>query len=723
MIRNRGSARGRIRRGTAAALLTGALALAPLVAAPAAQAAVGVIEDPGLAACINRSIGGGRDDAEPITEQDLAGLRMQFQCIDGPAIRSFAGFEGATNTLRLTVVGSAHEFTTPAALASLGSLPKLGTVSFTNVQLTDAGLAGLASATNLHTLDITNSPALTSTAPLAGMSKLTKLTLTELPALTDLAGLAGLTGLTQLDLSQDGALSDLGPLAGLTGLLSLTLQFTAVNDLSPLAELRALRSLSITNAPVTSLEPLANMRDLSQLWATRTAISSLAGLEDLSELSHVWLSNTQLTGGIDALANKPKLQLLDIRNTRTVSLEALAASTALTSLDAVDNRIPSLVGLREADATTSLHVSQQNLTGPTQYVPRDATSFVLDASGQLALRDGTTFPELRETSFPPTGPEPAPELPLLRFTRLAEPEFLQYSFGDGTGFNEFAGRMTLPVVLSEVTSADRADARAAEPFTHQVTVTEGFPATRFALDAEAPAWLTIDPATGLLRGTPDAAGEFSVGLTAADALGNTVTQRFTVTVSAAQVAASTVQIGPDQRARAGSTLTFTVTRDSASERRAAGGASVTVSTADGTARAGTDYTAVTETLVWEAGDTAPRQVTVRTAPAPAGAEPDSRQFTLTLSSPGEHTALGERHTATGTIAIEATEPSRPDPEPKPGPDPKPGPGTPQQPAPGGLAATGQPASGILWAASAAAAGLGAALLLIRRRETATADRT
>jgi hypothetical protein len=75
------------------------------------------------------------------------------------------------------------------------------------------------------------------------------------------------------------------------------------------------------------------------------------------------------------------------------------------------------------------------------------------------------------------------------------------------------------------------------------------------------------------------------------------------------------------------TLTLTVQRTGSTLVSA----TVAFATADGTALAGTDYTATSGNLIWAAGDATSRKISVPILPR-AGNQPN-RTFTVTLSSP------------------------------------------------------------------------------------------
>ena len=636
-------------------VLTATAALAALTLtlmpaeAPAQAAEFGVIEDEGLAACINTALGD-RPAGDEITADDLLALPQQFKCFSGPGVRSFAGFEGATRVLSITLTGAMHEISTPDALTPLRALPRLSTLTMTDVQVTDAGLGGLAAAGDapptLRNLTIVNAPALIDPAPLEHIGTLERLTLTSLPALSDITALSVLVNLTELDLSANGTLSGIAPLSSLTQLSDLNLNQTQVSDLAAIAGLTELRKLSVSNTRVASLAPLRDLTKIQQLSADNAKLTSLAGLEHLADLRILLASNNSIVGDVAALAGKPLLSTLQLDRNRITSVAALAQSTALTFVDLWDNRISSLVGLPESASGMTLRVTSQNFAGPEQFVPEGATSFRVDAAGQVTLRDGTTFPELAHTGSAPADPTPDPDLPLLRFTKFAG-DNLRYAFNGDSAATQFSGNVTMPITWSRIESSPATDAAVDVPFTHQVTVTQGFPAHEYSLGTDAPAWLRIDPATGLLSGTAPDVGQFAVQLRAADALGNTVTQEFVITVAA--LADTTVSIGPDQSVAAGTPLTFTVSRADAAVDPWTGESSVTVATHDGTAVSGTDYRAIETRLVWNAGDSADKTVEVQTLTPKTKPGISEKTLTLRLSQPGAHTALGDRAVATGTI--------------------------------------------------------------------------
>ena len=163
-----------------------------------------------------------------------------------------------------------------------------------------------------------------------------------------------------------------------------------------------------------------------------------------------------------------------------------------------------------------------------------------------------------------------------------------------------------------------------------------------------PMGLTFESAALSITGTPEVespATEYT--LTATDEDGDTATLRFTIEVGMA----ITVSIAASASAPEGQTLSFPVTLSDSAEVPI----TVAYATADGTARAGEDYTAMSGTLTFAAGETSLAiNVAVMADPRPEHDE----TFSIRLSNP-VNASLGNA-TATGTIADDDTEQVRGD---------------------------------------------------------------
>lgn len=464
-----------------AAIGLGLAALSSTV--PANAAAFGEIDDPGLAKCVNTKLN--RDPATPITATELAGLSRTLECDIGDQVRSLDGLELATRLWTLNIFAGSNDLSAPGALDAIGKLPELKELRLNGVKVTDASLAGIAGAGTLTILDIDNSPGVTS----------------------------------------------LEPVRGLTNISRLTAQKNAITSLEPISGLTKLELLGVADNAIPSLEPLAAMKDLGVLTATNNSITSLDGLEDLSKLTELWVNENPLGGQIDALRGKPLLISLNITNTGVTSLLPIADSTALTTLQANRNHIADLSGLVAYPGSGSHLVDFQDLAGPTLFVPADATSIRFDISGNHVLRDGVTLASIGGAIVP----TPDPEVPIVTMN-VNDPAMtqLQYTFREApTVNNVYGGAVTMPIVRVSVTNEESILGTAEEALTGQVTVTEGFPASDYQLGDDAPAWLSIDPATGKLSGTPPEAGTVTVTVTVTDALGNRVTGEITIEVEPA----------------------------------------------------------------------------------------------------------------------------------------------------------------------------------------------
>lgn len=117
-------------------------------------------------------------------------------------------------------------------------------------------------------------------------------------------------------------------------------------------------------------------------------------------------------------------------------------------------------------------------------------------------------------------------------------------------------------------------------------------------------------------------------------------------VPAPDPAAGVLQFTADRytRSEASSTPAITVTRTGGST----GAVTATLTTTDGTAVAGTDYTPVHSSVFFADGDTTPRLVEVPTVADPIGNEPD-KTVIVTLSEPGGCAALGSPSSTVLTI--------------------------------------------------------------------------
>ncbi|MEZ6046980.1 MAG: putative Ig domain-containing protein [Planctomycetaceae bacterium] len=157
-----------------------------------------------------------------------------------------------------------------------------------------------------------------------------------------------------------------------------------------------------------------------------------------------------------------------------------------------------------------------------------------------------------------------------------------------------------------------------------------------------PDWVDFDTSTGLLEGTPGSGdeGTFTVGVTATDDDGESATTSFSLTVKTAP----NVIIGDAtfNEEDAPGNASFNVSLDAAASEKI----TITLSTVDGTATAGADYTATTTQVTFEIGETS------KTVTVPVLADDIaelSETFTLKVDSVDEGTVADSSDTGTGTI--------------------------------------------------------------------------
>jgi streptogramin lyase len=166
-----------------------------------------------------------------------------------------------------------------------------------------------------------------------------------------------------------------------------------------------------------------------------------------------------------------------------------------------------------------------------------------------------------------------------------------------------------------------------------------------------PAGLTINSVTGVISGTISAqagrAAAYAVTVTASDGFnsGSTSFNWAVMNSSVLQFSAADYSIN-----ESGGSATITLSRTGGT----AGVVSVQVSTGGGTATAGTDYTAISQTISWADGDGTPKTVLVPILDE--GRTAGKRTVNLSLTSPGGGASLGGPVTGVLTILDNDTPP-------------------------------------------------------------------
>ena len=204
-----------------------------------------------------------------------------------------------------------------------------------------------------------------------------------------------------------------------------------------------------------------------------------------------------------------------------------------------------------------------------------------------------------------------------------------------------------PPVIDLEPAATAVELMVGDTYELEVTATE-YEGDTITLDATTvPAgavWVAGNPGTGSVEGafewTPEATGTYTAVFAAWDKDGtNTQTVVFTVVPEGA---GTLTFVSANVNARENSTATLTVQRTGGST----GTVTVAWATANGTATAGSDYTAGSGTLTFAAGETS-KSLTV--AVLDDSSAENNETFTVTLSNPTGGATLGDTTVCTVTI--------------------------------------------------------------------------
>ncbi|HEY0238197.1 MAG TPA: hypothetical protein VGC37_06095 [Friedmanniella sp.] len=365
------------RRALAAVLLACGLAGAPVTTAVAAPAAGVTFTDAAFRQCVSSALN--QAPSAPITPAQAASL-TSLVC-DYPAVGALGGVASLTNLVSLDLGGS----TRVSDLSPLAGMTRLRTLVAPNGRIRD--LAPLQRLTGLTRLEVGNNP-VRSLWPLTSLTRLTTLYV-DGATWTTLLPLRPLTGLQKLSVSQDGTV-DIGPLAALTKLWYLNLSVPDVTDLSSLRSLTGLTQLNLHAgaADLAPLGPLTRLQTLSVDVAdgSRGGAAALTGKPALVELSATGLpltslapvaSSTRLTTlflvskglrDVSALKAMPRLGTVVLSGVDRADLSPLSRLPALDFLSIDDSRLGPLSQLRGFPALTSLELTNDGLSSLDGFV-------------------------------------------------------------------------------------------------------------------------------------------------------------------------------------------------------------------------------------------------------------------------------------------------------------------------------------------------------------------
>ena len=218
---------------------------------PCKRAAVGVIADDALGACINTQLSRAVDT--PITNGDLAGL-TRLLC-NSQGIRTLDGLEAATNleVVQLTYNRDLADFSPLAGAIRMQSLELRSTA------VTD--LSFMANMTQLTAFDVTSSAAGPSAATyLRDKTNLTSLTLNNADV-TDISWMSGLVNLTELVVSNN-QITDISVLANMPKLRTFRALANEIADVSVLGTLPSLTTANLGANAIDDLRPVADVADV-----------------------------------------------------------------------------------------------------------------------------------------------------------------------------------------------------------------------------------------------------------------------------------------------------------------------------------------------------------------------------------------------------------------------------------------------------------------------------
>ena len=269
----------------------------------ASPAAVVAIDDSGLRAALERSLG--LTAGEDIAQLDLATLGVLSA--SGVGISDLGGLEHAVNLKALNLRWNVIE-----DVSALGSLEYLSDLNLHGNAISD--VSALGSLEYLRSLDLTGN------------------------AISDVSALGSLYSydLVQLKLASN-RISDVSALGSLRSLRWLFLGGNAISDVSALGSLEDLWFLSLGYNEISDVSALGSLLDLTFLDLSRNEISDVSALGSLESLRQLWLDGNAIED-VSALGSLEDLVDLNLRSNAISDVSALARNMGIGDGDHLDLR-------------------------------------------------------------------------------------------------------------------------------------------------------------------------------------------------------------------------------------------------------------------------------------------------------------------------------------------------------------------------------------------------
>ena len=351
----------------------------------ASPAAVVAIDDDGLRAALERSLGltAGAD----IAQLDLATLGELFA--NGVGISNLSGLEHAVNLTTLWLHNNAISDVT-----ALGSLESLTTLTLHNNAITD--VSALGSLDSLTALLLDNNEISDVTA-LGSLQSLVVLWLFN-NAIDDVTALGSLESLTELRLGNN-MISDISALGSLESLTTLRLNNNMIEDVSALGSLQSLERLDLSSNAITGVSALGSLGSATWLSLQNNSITDISALGSLESLRWLYLGNNAISD-VSALGSLQSLERLDLSSNAIMGVSALGSLGSATWLSLHNNSITDISALGSLQSLAELYlgnnaISDVSALGSLQSLRRldlggnriaDVAPFVDTGIGVVGLR-------------------------------------------------------------------------------------------------------------------------------------------------------------------------------------------------------------------------------------------------------------------------------------------------------------------------------------------------